>query len=96
MSKFNLEKFRNEFLKSDGWQVSDCYKVYKDEFLRKDAQDAYEGAKWAWEEQQKVIDELQGRIDKALEKAGNAHIGYQMLYHQFGQVCDILRGKNEV
>ena len=56
MSKFNLEKFRSVFLKSEGWQVSDCYKTYDDEFLRKDAQDTYEGAKWAWIEQQQKID----------------------------------------
>lgn len=56
MSEFNLEKFRTVFLKSDGWQVSDCYKTYDDKFLRKDAQDAYEGAKWAWQEQQTKID----------------------------------------
>ena len=58
MSEFNLEKFRNEFLKSDGWQVSDCYKPYDDKFLRRDAQDAYEGAKWAQDERQKEIDAL--------------------------------------
>lgn len=92
-NNFDLEKFRKEFLQSDGWQVSDCYKPYSDEFLRKDAQDAYEGAKWAWDEQQKKIDLLEGRIKKALEQANNAHIGYQMLYHQFGAVVDILKGK---
>ena len=59
MNELNLEKFRTVFLKSDGWQVSDCYKTYDDKFLRKDAQDAYEGAKWAWQEQQAKIDELQ-------------------------------------
>ncbi|WP_151981640.1 hypothetical protein [Acinetobacter guerrae] len=57
-SQFDLEKFRQEFLQSDGWKVSDCYKPYEDKFLRKDAQDAYEGAKWAWQEQQKQVDEL--------------------------------------
>lgn len=56
MSDFNLKKFREEFLQSDGWQVSDCYKPYDDKFLRRDAQDAYEGAKWAWNERQKVIE----------------------------------------
>ena len=67
MNELNLEKFRTVFLKSDGWQVSDCYKTYDDKFLRKDAQDAYEGAKWAWQEQQAKIDELQARVD-ATEK----------------------------
>lgn len=56
MSDFNLKKFREEFLQSDGWQVSDCYKPYDDKFLRRDAQDAYEGAKWAWNERQKELD----------------------------------------
>ena len=58
IENFDLKKFREEFLQSDGWQVSDCYKSYDDKFLRKDAQDAYEGAKWAWVEQQKEINEL--------------------------------------
>lgn len=58
IENFDLKKFREEFLQSDGWQVSDCYKSYDDKFLRKDAQDAYEGAKWAWAEQQKRIDRL--------------------------------------
>lgn len=58
MSDFDLKKFREEFLQSDGWKVSDCYKPYDDKFLRKDAQDAYEGAKWGWVEQQKKIDEV--------------------------------------
>lgn len=69
MSEFDLNKFRNEFLKSDGWQVSDCYKTYDDKFLRKDAQDAYEGAKWAWNHQQKKIDDHEKRcIELAKEK----------------------------
>lgn len=58
IENFDLRKFREEFLQSDGWQVSDCYKPYDDKFLRKDAQDAYEGAKWAWAEQQKKIDDV--------------------------------------
>lgn len=58
IENFDLKKFREEFLQSDGWQVSDCYKPYDDKFLRKDAQDAYEGAKWAWAKQQKKIDKL--------------------------------------
>lgn len=69
---FDLDKFRQEFLQSDGWKVSDCYKSYDDKFLRKDAQDAYEGAKWAWQEQQKRIDELQARVDDALQKIKGA------------------------
>lgn len=67
MSEFNLKGFREEFLQSDGWQVSDCYKPHDDKFLRRDAQDAYEGAKWAWQSQQDKIDELQARVDD-LEK----------------------------
>ena len=67
MSGFNLEKFRTVFLKSDGWQVSDCYKTYDDKFLRKDAQDAYEGAKWAWQEQQAKIDLLEKEIVETQE-----------------------------
>ena len=67
MSGFNLEKFRTVFLKSDGWQVSDCYKTYDDKFLRKDAQDAYEGAKWAWQEQQAKIDLLENEIVETQE-----------------------------
>lgn len=54
---FDLTKFRSEFLqKKDGWHVSDCYKPYDDKFIRRDAQDAYEGAKWAWDVQQEKID----------------------------------------
>lgn len=71
MSGFDLDKFRNDFLKSDGWQVSDCYKTYDDKFLRKDAQDAYEGAKWAWNEQQKKIVELQEAIKDVLDYIGD-------------------------
>lgn len=65
---FDLSKFRNEFLQSDGWKVSDCYKPYEDKFLRKDVQDAYEGAKWGFEagaaSQQQEVDKLQCDIDK--------------------------------
>ena len=67
MSGFNLEKFRTVFLKSDGWQVSDCYKTYDDKFLRKDAHDAYEGAKWAWQEQQAKIDLIEKEIVETQE-----------------------------
>lgn len=67
MSKFNLEVFRNDFLQSNGWQVSDCYKPHDDKFIRRDAQDAYEGAKWSWQFQQAKIDELQARIDEVME-----------------------------
>ena len=63
--KFKLSNVGGMFevIKVDGWQVSDCYKIHDDKFLRKDAQDAYEGAKWAWNHQQKKIDELQAKID---------------------------------
>ena len=74
MSELNLEKFRTVFLKSDGWQVSDCYKTYDDKFLRKDAQDAYEGAKWAWQEQQAKINELQKKINNVNEVLSKANI----------------------
>lgn len=71
MKSFDLDKFRSEFLKSDGWQVSDCYKPYDDKFLRRDAQDAYEGAKWGFkagqQSKQDEVDELQKMIDEALE-----------------------------
>ena len=63
IENFDLKKFREEFLQSDGWQVSDCYKPYDDKFLRKDAQDAYEGAKWAWAKQQKKIDGAKKEIN---------------------------------
>lgn len=89
MSDFNLKKFREEFLQSDGWQVSDCYKPYDDKFLRSDAQDAYEGAKWAWNEQQVIINELQQRIDKALYQVEN-HGGYDDYTH----VIKTLKGDN--
>lgn len=64
---FDLSKFRNEFLQSGGWKVSDCYKPYEDKFLRKDAQDAYEGAKWGFEvgaqSRQIEIDELKKELE---------------------------------
>ena len=72
---FDLKKFREEFLQSDGWQVSDCYKPYDDKFLRKDAQDAYEGAKWAWAKQQKKIDAA------FLENAKLKHVIDQVKLH---------------
>lgn len=72
MSEFNLEKFRTVFLKSDGWQVSDCYKTYDDKFLRKDAQDAYEGAKWAWQEQQTKIDAIIAVIETTSSNSSTA------------------------
>lgn len=63
-TKFDLTAFRQEFLISgEGWGVSDCYKTYDDKFLRRDAQDAYEGAKWAWQHQQAKVEELQKRVD---------------------------------
>lgn len=92
MSEFDLIKFRKEFLKSEGWEVSDVYKPYNDTFLRKDAQDAYEGAKWAWNERQAVIDELQGRIDAALKRANYACIGMEMFNLQFLDILQILKG----
>lgn len=59
-SNFDLTAFRQEFLiNGEGWGVSDCYKPYDDKFLRRDAQDAYEGAKWAWQHQQAKVEKLQ-------------------------------------
>lgn len=47
---FDLEAFRKDFLNgAEGWGVSDVYLSYRDKFLRKDAQDAYEGAKWGYQ-----------------------------------------------
>lgn len=43
--------------------MSDCYKPYDDKFVRRDAQDAYEGAKWAWGVQQEKIDAVLKFID---------------------------------
>ncbi|MEI2556529.1 hypothetical protein [Acinetobacter pittii] len=64
-SNFDLTAFRQEFLiNGEGWGVSDCYKPYDDKFLRRDAQDAYEGAKWAWQHQQAKVEELQKRVDE--------------------------------
>ena len=66
MKSFDLIKFRDELLQSNGWKVSDCYNPYEDKFLRKDAQDAYEGAKWGYEagqqSRQDEIDELQRKL----------------------------------
>lgn len=42
---------------------------------------------------QKTIDELRSTIDKALERANHAHIGYGMLYAQFNDVVKILNGE---
>ncbi len=88
MESFDLDKFRNEFLQSDGWKVSDCYKTYDDKFLRKDAQDAYEGAKWAWGQQQARIDELEKQKEVLL---GEIYLmGDAIQYHR---VLNILRGE---
>lgn len=75
---FDLTAFRQEFLiNGEGWGVSDCYKPYDDKFLRRDAQDAYEGAKWAWQHRQAKVEELQRRnqmlSDNTLEM-GSKHI----------------------
>lgn len=77
-TKFDLTAFRQEFLiNGEGWGVSDCYKPYDDKFLRRDAQDAYEGAKWAWQHQQAKVEELERRnqmlSDSTLEM-GSKHI----------------------
>ena len=93
---FDLSKFRNEFLQSDGWKVSDCYKPYEDKFLRKDAQDAYEGAKWGFEagasSRQAEIDGLQKKIDEAIYDL--QHIEYAMWEEQVEHVLMVLKGKD--
>ena len=75
MKSFDLGKFRNVFLQSDGWKVSDCYKPYDDKFLRKDAQDAYEGAKWGFkagqQSRQAEIDKLNDALKSALQASKN-------------------------
>lgn len=38
------------------------------------------------------VDELRKRIDEAIERSNHAHIGYQMLYKQFNDVINILKG----
>lgn len=86
MSDFNLKKFREEFLQSDGWQVSDCYKPYDDKFLRRDAQDAYEGAKWAWNEQQKKTDAVLNFV----RSTTNENVSLEAC--EF--ICELLKGDN--
>lgn len=41
---------------------------------------------------QAEIDELRKRIDEVIERSNHAHIGYQMLYKQFNDVINILKG----
>ena len=52
-------------------------------------------SKEAWNHQQAKIDELQARIDEAIERSGHAHIGYPMLSRQFDDVLKILKGNKD-
>lgn len=46
-----------------------------------------------WQHQQSKVDELQKRVDAALERAGHACIGTAMFHKQFNDVIAILRGE---
>lgn len=86
-NKFDLTAFRQEFLISDeGWGVSDCYKPYDDKFLRGDAQDAYEGAKWAWEHQQAKVEELQKQLIDQSQKFNEQAQRVKDLEHKNGEL----------
>lgn len=47
----------------------------------------------SFKNQQSKVDELQEKIDKALERANHACIGTAMFHRQFNDVIDILRGE---
>ena len=69
------------------WKHNDC--------LNKDTPLAHGFGEEVWNHQQAKIDELQARIDEAIERSGHAHIGYPMLSRQFDDVLKILKGNKD-
>lgn len=51
------------------------------------SKDAYMGAEQAWDYKQEVIDELQGRIDRALKLMNHPDFGHEDVVQL---ICDIL------
>lgn len=70
--------------------ISDCYKTYADEFLRRDAQDMYLGAKWAWQHQQAVVDQKEAEAKEWAAKYWDeaARVG-QLAQESSGLISEI-------
>lgn len=61
------------------WLSSDCSEIW--------TSDGMDGARQAWDYKQEVIDELQGRIDKALKLMNHPDFGHEDVVKL---ICDIL------